>query len=486
MIPNDVLLEIFDVYVSRAEWKQEWHTLVHVCRRWRCVVFESPHRLNLQLLCTYTTPVKKTLRVWPELPIVILGHYYPRSLVKGAANIIAALEHRERIREIDLQNVPVSVLAKLVEPMQEPFPSLRRLALGTNHENALTLPDTFLAGSAPHLQNLRLTGIPFLELPKLLLSASHLVELHLDDIPHSGYISPEAMVTCLSALTRLKSLNIKFRSPFSRPDPINRPLPPLTRVTLPTLSSLRFKGVSDYLEDLVAQIDTPLLRRLGITFFHQLVFDTPQLLQFVRRPNKLKEPVEAQVVFLGDAVGVSLYSRRQSVQHEMLGLVILCRESDWQLSSLAQICSSVLSPLRTLECLNIGEDHYPPRWYDDMENIQWLELLQPFTLVKDLYLSKTLGPRVLHALDELTREGVTEVLPALQNIFVDGLDPSGTIMTLPTVQDDFTERPRYPAGVVKTVDGKFVAPRLGQLSGHPVAVHRCSMNLVTKNVSSGR
>jgi len=288
-------------------------------------------------------------------------------------------------------------------------------------------------------------------------------------------------------LTRLKSLNIKFRSPFFRPDPTNRPLPPLTRVTLPTLSSLRFKGVSDYLEDLVAQIDTPLLRRLSITFFHQLVFDTPQLLQFVRRPNKLKEPLEAQVVFLGDAVGVSLYSRRQSVQHEILGLVILCTESDWQLSSLAQICSSVLSPLRTLECLNIGEDHNPPHWYDDMEDIQWLELLQPFTLVKDLYLSKTLGLRVLHALDELTREGVTEVLPALQNIFVDGLDPSGTIiMTLPTVKDDFTARPQYPAGVDMTVDGKFVAPRLGQLSGHPVAVHRCSMNLVTKYVSSGR
>ena len=471
-MPDDVLLEIFDVYVSRAKRKQEWHTLVHVCRRWRCVVFQSPHRLNLQLLCTHTTPVKKKLRVWPALPIVILGYDYPWSLVKGTANIIAALEHRERIREIDLQNVPVSVLAKLVELMQEPFPSLRRLALETNHESALTLPDTFLAGSAPHLQILRLTGIPFPELPNLLLSASHLVELHLDDIPHSGYISPEAIVTCLSALTRLKSLNIKFRSPFFRPDPTNRPLPPLTRVTLPTLSSLRFKGVSDYLEDLVAQIDTPLLGSLSITFFHQLVFDTPQLRQFVRRPDKLKEPVEAQVVFLRKAVEVSLYSCRQSVHHKILGLVILCRESDWQLSSLSQICSSVLSPQCTFGCLNIGEDHHPPHWYNDTENIQWFELLQPFTPVKDLCLSKTLGLRVLHALDELTREGVTGVLPALQNIFIHelGPGPSGTF------QNDLTELLRYPTGVVETVDGEFVAPRLGQLSGHPVAVRRCSMN----------
>ncbi|KAN0109365.1 hypothetical protein V8E52_009337 [Russula decolorans] len=37
-------------------------------------------------------------------------------------------------------------------------------------------------------------GIPFPGLPKLLLSATHLVQLWLANIPHSGYISPEAMV----------------------------------------------------------------------------------------------------------------------------------------------------------------------------------------------------------------------------------------------------------------------------------------------------
>ena len=57
--------------------------------------------------------------------------------------------------------------------------------------------DTFLGRSAPRLRIFALGGIPFPGLPKLLMSATHLVYLHLSDIPHSGYISPDAMITAL-------------------------------------------------------------------------------------------------------------------------------------------------------------------------------------------------------------------------------------------------------------------------------------------------
>ena len=454
MLHGDVLLEIFDIYVNEAKREQKWHTLIHVCRKWRFVVFTSPHRLKLQLLCTCTTPVGKTLHVWPELPIVISDYDYPKSLAEGAANIIAALQHPNRVCEIDLRNVPVSVLERLVTAMQKQFQVLRRLMLGTNHKCASAFPDTFLAGSAPQLRTLQLSGIPFLGLPKLLLSTTNLVHLYLFDIPHSGYVSPEAMVTCLSALTKLKSLYLEFRSPLSRPDHANRRPPPLARITLPAISTLQFKGVSEYLENLVAQIDAPLLGELGIVFFHQLVFDIPQLLRFVRRTNTLREPVEADVLFRGNFVRVNLYSRRQSVKHKILGLAILCRESDWQLSSLSQLCNSFLPLLSSLEHVGICEDSLRPHWHDDMENTQWLELLQPFTAMKNLYLLKELAPRILPALQGLTGEGLTEVLPALQNIFIDGLEPSGHI---------------------QAVIGKFVVT--GQLSGHPVAVRRCLMQL---------
>jgi hypothetical protein len=62
-----MLLEIFDHVAERRT--EEWHTLVHVCPRWRRVVFASLHHLNLRLLCTEKTHVREMLDVWQTLPI---------------------------------------------------------------------------------------------------------------------------------------------------------------------------------------------------------------------------------------------------------------------------------------------------------------------------------------------------------------------------------------------------------------------------------
>jgi hypothetical protein len=67
-----------------------------------------------------------------------------------------------------------------------------------------------------------------------------------------------------------------------------------------------------------------------------------------------------------------------------------------------------------------------PDWEDDIENDQWLEVLRPFTAVKDLYLSREFVPRIAPTLQELAGENVKEVLPALQNLFLEELHLSGT------------------------------------------------------------
>jgi hypothetical protein len=60
-------------------------------------------------------------------------------------------------------------------------------------------------------------GNPFLGLPKLLLSATYLVELVLYSIPSSGYIPPEAMATGLSVLFEKIAFRQRARgSKFSR------------------------------------------------------------------------------------------------------------------------------------------------------------------------------------------------------------------------------------------------------------------------------
>ena len=92
---------------------------------------------------------------------------------------------------------------------------------------------------------------------KLLLSATHLVRLSLHGIPHSGYISPEAMVALLSMLASLNTLSLGFKSPQSRPDRESRCLPPLKCSILPALDYFYFNGVTGYLEELVTHVDTP-------------------------------------------------------------------------------------------------------------------------------------------------------------------------------------------------------------------------------------
>ena len=94
MLPDVALLEIFDFYLD-GEWMEAWHTLVHVCQKWRNVVFGSPRRLNLELSCTGRTPVRETIDAWPRLPISVWGHGHNKW---GMDNIIAALEHNDRIR----------------------------------------------------------------------------------------------------------------------------------------------------------------------------------------------------------------------------------------------------------------------------------------------------------------------------------------------------------------------------------------------------
>jgi hypothetical protein len=444
MLPDVALLRIFDFYVYE-EQIEVWHTLVHVCRKWRNLIFGSPRRLDLRLHCMARTPVKEMLDVWPLLPIAVWSNGHKKW---GVDNIVAALQHNDRICELGLFDIPNSQVEKVLVAMQQPFPALTRLHLRSRHETAPVNPNSFLGGSASRLQKLWLTCIPFPGLPKLLASATQIVDLDLRRIPLSGYISPEAMVTCLSALTGLNRLLIGFNSPRCRPDRKIRRLPPSTRTVLPALTEWRFFGVSEYLEDFVARIDAPLLTTLAITFFYQLIFDTPQLTWFISRTPKFEAHGEARVVFSDWDVLVTLPQTLSGV----LELGISCRQPDWQLSSLAQVCSrSFPRPfIPAVERLFIVEDGFPRlHWQDDIENSQWLELFHPFSSVKYLYISSEFAPRIAPALQELVGERGTEMLNALRSLFL----------------EDF-----LPSGRVHEIIGRFAAAR--QRASHPIAVSR--------------
>ncbi len=246
VLPDDVLLEIFDFYVkdpSLLATKMDveaWHSLVHVCRRWRSLVFESPHRLNLQLFCTPQTPLRDTLDVWPALHLIIQG---TTTFSSDVDDIIVALGHSNRVCEVTLWNLSGWELDEVLAAMQVPFPEMTNIFLHCEDEMPPVIPDSFLGGSAPRLRVFKLTGIPFPGLPKLISSATHLDELHLWSSPHAGYISPEAMVAVLSVSSSLKTLSLGFESHKTRPDWGSRRPPLLKRSVILSLTCLVFKGV---------------------------------------------------------------------------------------------------------------------------------------------------------------------------------------------------------------------------------------------------
>jgi hypothetical protein len=173
----------------------------------------------------------------------------------------------------------------------------------------------------------------------------------------------------------------------------------------------------------VSRIHAPLLHVVGITLFNQLAFNIPQLPQFVRLTEKLGSPNRAEVTFYRRSVIVRLSSETGTIDNTKFDLEISCRALDWQLSALAQVCTSLVPYFSALERPDISEGQFPPpRWQNDMENVQWLELLRPFTATKSLHLSSELQRRVGPALQELSSRGrVTEVLPTLQYFFLGGV-----------------------------------------------------------------
>jgi hypothetical protein len=461
VLPDDILLEIFDFYMKEypilpAKRRVDaWQSLVHVCRRWRRVVLGSPRRLNLQLYCTPKTPAKDTLGVWPALPLIVAGFMFSSS---GTDNIIAALGQSNRVSQVSLLALANWQLEEVLVAMQVPFPELTEMRLSSHVDtlSVIPIPDSFLGGSAPRLRSLTLNAIPFPGLPKLFLSATHLVHLKLSNVPHSGYISPEGMVALLSVSSSLESLYLEFRSPQSHPDLERRSLPPLNRSILPALHEFRFKGVTEYLEDLVTFIDAPQLDKMHITFFNQIDFDCPRLAQFINCTPTLRALDEAHVEFNHSTASVKLRYRTSKLGFDDLLIKVSCREPDWQLSSVAQVCDSSLCPPSTVEDLYIGRRYSPLVWKNDaIESTLWLQLLRPFAAVKNLRLSREIAPGIAPALQELVGARVTEVLPSLRKIFVQGLKP------LELFQENI---------------GQFVAAR--QLSGHPVtlSVWNCAYN----------
>ena len=368
---EDIFLNVFRYFIAATP--HIWPILVWVCRRWRQIAFASPLGLKLRLHCTHGMPVLKSLDCWPALPITVKYGGVPNLDPPAPAdddNIIAALKQSGRVSSISL-TVTSSLLEKL-SAISETFSELEELVLLSQENMQQTFPSTFLWG--PRLRTVHSTGIAFPSLPLLLLPCQDLVDLQLHKIPSSGYFSPEAFTSALSGTPQLRSLTLHLLSCPRRRSYFSLPPPTGERIVLAALTHLKYRGTSKYLDVFVTRIDAPHLRDIEIRLFSQPTMDALQLGQFIQRTEMHTSLSRAKVETSADAISISLTNSYASTP---LRFQISCKQLNWQLSCMAQICDRISPFLFHVGELGIHVAQ-PPDEQDDVDGEQWLDLLHSF------------------------------------------------------------------------------------------------------------
>jgi hypothetical protein len=184
-----------------------------------------------------------------------------------------------------------------------------------------------------------------------------------------------------------------------------------------------------------------------VVFFNQLIFAIPRLALFIHRTETLKS--------LSTRAALSFERRHvlvRIIDTTSLGLTLCipCSPSDWQISSIAQLCGPPLPTPSNVERLTISGDTVDiANWQDVIDLGQWLDILQLFSSVQELYVAETMWHILAQSLKGHSGERTMNVLPMLRDLFL--------------------ERPRPSESLPETVVS-FIAAR--KLAGHPVVVHR--------------
>ena len=355
----------------------------------------------------------------PPLPLVIAHLDSTRTMARnGQDNIHLGLQNHDRVRRVVLRAASLS-LRMWLEPMSGHFPRLRDLSLvstTTEMPLSLVLPETF---RAPDLRRLALHDVGLPRGISLLSSMIALSTLSLTGIQSTYYLPPRHLVIQLQGLVHLEDLTIGFAMPiplsWDKGELLPAPIPP---VTLPTLRRLAFRGVDVYLDNLVAQINTPLLERLSLTLIFDLSFTLVNLTEFIYRTEGLRFPV-ARVIFNKDGASINA-GTYEELDMARLSLHINCKPLDWQIDSATQICSTLGNVFSAVEELTIDleVDGMPPDWKNPLDDMLWHELLLPFIGVKKLHIGSSITLELSQALQSVSGGLVMELLPELKELEV--------------------------------------------------------------------
>jgi hypothetical protein len=191
-------------------------------------------------------------------------------------------------------------------------------------------------------------------------------------------------------------------------------------VTLPTLRQFTFQREDVYLDNVVAQINTPLLKRLSLTLLFDLAFTLVNLTEFIHRTEWFgHHGLMAKVVFNkgGPSVHASCHDQPGI---EELSLHVNCKPLDWQINYAAQVCGALEKVLSAVEKLTLDLDvnGMPTNWENRLDSVLWHELLLPFISVKKLHVGSSLALQLSQSLELVAGGLVLELLPELEELEV--------------------------------------------------------------------
>jgi hypothetical protein len=382
------------------------------------------------------------LDCWPTLRVVV---QFTGSLAldqqtpEDEDGIMAALKQSARVSSISL-SVTSSLLGKFYE-IERPFSELENLVLVSRDSVRLTLPNTIQWGSQLHRLHLTRINLFPTTLFQLLYSSRNLVDLQLHEVLDPLYFPPDNFTNVLSRMPQLLSLSLHFLSTTN----YRAPSPSRVRAVLPVLTRLAFRGITGYLECLVARINAPRLGDIEVTFFNEFTFDLDlsQLSEFIDRIGVHKSYCRAYILSSERVISISLIRPGAAT---CLKFHLVCEPLRGQLCSMARICSRLSAFLFDVVDLHIRATR-PSRWEDRLHNERWLEPIKSFAGVNRLNVSGNLSINIVRAL-ELADSRRETVLPALHKLYIPQPGPGHEPL-------------------MEAVESFMISRRL---SGHPIAM----------------
>jgi hypothetical protein len=351
----------------------------------------------------------------PPLPLTVDYRGKDGITAEDEEGLLLALEQRHRVRHLRLV-FPVQNLRKLVMAIDEEFPILEYLILGSRKTDsaALMLPETL---QAPNLHYLTLTGFAFPIRSPLHPTAAGLVTLALTITHPSAYFQPNVLLQWTSFIPQLEILVIRFRFPVPNRD-VERQLthtPITTHITLPNLRLFWFQGVSAYLEAVVCRITAPCLEMLQIQLFNQLTFSVPRVLQFINITENLRFD-DALIMFKDKEIFVGM-SLREADRYAFV-VTVDCWHLDWQVSSVAQTFNALSQVFSVVEHLYFRHEVHSQSTeeHNHVDRIEWRNLLRPFSNVKTVDIGDGLVEQLSRCLRLDDGEFPLELLPELQEL----------------------------------------------------------------------